>query len=196
METILGVPLEAGGVHPRMGTHNALLSLGHSTYLEVLAIDPSAPDPGRQRWFELDRLALGATPRLCAWVARTERVRQTARECPYAYGAIEAMSRGSLQWLITVPPDGALLDGGAVPYLIEWLSGPHPAATLPDRGCTLGGLELHVPDPDSLAESLGCLGLQDDERVAVVQGEDPFLAARIQTLQGVRLIGGPELSAR
>src|SRR2546421_5324073 len=71
----LGVELQAGGKHARMGTHNLVLKLGDSIYLEVIAPDPDAPDPGRSRWFELDRQG---PPRLATWAARTSDIRATA----------------------------------------------------------------------------------------------------------------------
>ena len=70
-ESILGVTLQAGGEHQRMATHNALLRLGNSTYLEVIAPIPAAPRPNQPRWFELDRIDADALPRLVTWVART-----------------------------------------------------------------------------------------------------------------------------
>jgi hypothetical protein len=45
-----------------MGTHNRLLKLGEGFYLELIAIDPQAPPPGRPRWFGLDRLELPVRP--------------------------------------------------------------------------------------------------------------------------------------
>ena len=39
-------PLESGGRHPHMGTHNRLLSLGPDLYLEVIAVDPDARSAG------------------------------------------------------------------------------------------------------------------------------------------------------
>ena len=45
----LGVPLQPGGEHERMGTHNLLLRLGESTYLEVTAPNPRAPKHQRPR---------------------------------------------------------------------------------------------------------------------------------------------------
>jgi Glyoxalase-like domain len=45
VESTLGVTPQPGGKHQRMATHNALLSLGDSTYLEVIAPDPAASRP-------------------------------------------------------------------------------------------------------------------------------------------------------
>src|SRR5204862_2458991 len=68
----LGVDMPYGGKHPRMGTHNHLLRLGERVYVEVIAIDPSAPAPSRPRWFQLDDPALQAelrvAPQLVTWV--------------------------------------------------------------------------------------------------------------------------------
>ena len=48
----LDVPF--GQRHAYMGTHNHLLRLGDAVYLEIVALDPGAPPPGRPRWFGLD----------------------------------------------------------------------------------------------------------------------------------------------
>src|SRR3954469_9291740 len=71
----LGVEPQPGGKHAPMGTHNLVLKLGPSIYLEVISPDPGAPSPGRPRWFELDE---GRPPRLAGWVARTSDIRATA----------------------------------------------------------------------------------------------------------------------
>ncbi len=47
VENLLGIRPVRGGRHPAFGTHNALLSLGPSTYLEVMASDPGLPRPSR-----------------------------------------------------------------------------------------------------------------------------------------------------
>jgi hypothetical protein len=67
-EQTLGVTPGPGGRHPLMSTHNRLLKLdagpGHPrAYLEIIAIDPEAPPPGRARWFGLDDAALQASLR-------------------------------------------------------------------------------------------------------------------------------------
>ncbi len=51
-EAVLGATPAAGGKHVGMGTHNRLLSIGSvafpQAYLEIIAIDPEAPPPGRR----------------------------------------------------------------------------------------------------------------------------------------------------
>jgi Glyoxalase-like domain len=41
-EAALGVTIPFGGAHPLMGTHNHLLRLGETLFLEVIAPDPNA----------------------------------------------------------------------------------------------------------------------------------------------------------
>jgi hypothetical protein len=187
----LGVTPQAGGDHERMGTHNALLRLGNATYLEVIASDPGAPTPGRARWYELDRMAPDATPGLATWVARTDDIKSTVADCPTRYGVIEPMSRGSLNWLITIPPDGSLPGDGVVPTLIEWKTQQHPAARLDEQGCALRLLELFHPVPSSLHALLKCLGLHDAAAIhATRPGERPYLVAHIETPRGLQSISG------
>lgn len=125
LEDRLGVAPDPGGAHPRMGTHNRLLSLGPEAYLELIAIDPAAPSPDRPRWFGLD--GFRGAPRLVGWVARTTALR------PPPGTSVSAQSRGDLRWQIALPEDGRPMAGGALPMLIDWQGGPHPAPRLPDR---------------------------------------------------------------
>lgn len=131
---VLGVAPGAGGRHARMGTHNALLGLGATTYLEVIAVDPAAPAPSRPRWFELDRLGPADVARLASWVVRSDDLRTVAAAASIGLGDIEAMARDALRWRITIPPDGTLALAGAAPGLIEWHRGPHPRARCPMPG--------------------------------------------------------------
>lgn len=182
----LGAEVPAGGRHERLGTHNRVLRLGEALYLEIVAVDPDAPPPGRPRWFGLDepamRAALARGPKLITWVAASDDVRRAAADCPLVRGPVEPMRRGTLEWLITLPLDGALGEGGTLPPLIQWLTA-HPAASMPDLGFRLEALVLGHPEPERLRQALAALGLAD-ERVRVRQAAAPELSARIATPRG------------
>ena len=179
----LGVALEAGGEHTRMGTHNRLLKLGDSAYLEVIAPDPRAAKPERPRWFQLDDPEWISRPRLATWVVRTTGLRSTLSAASEPLGEIEPMSRGELRWLLTIPADGNLPFGGAAPALIEW-NGPHPAPRLRDSGCSLINLEIFHPQADRISALLESISFEGDVSVAP---ERPGLLAHLQTPDGSRV---------
>ncbi len=190
--SLLGVPAQEGGEHPGMGTHNALIRLGDSTYLEVIAADPSASAPARPRWFDLDRLRAGAPPRLATWVVRTDDIHAAALRSPVDPGPVEAASRGALAWLITIPPDGGLPLDGVAPSLIQWTAGEHPAATLHDSGCTLVELELRHPASAAIEAFLREIGFDGPLATAIPSpGRRSGLVARIRTPRGIRVLGEP-----
>lgn len=185
----LGVEMQQGGAHPRMATHNLLLRLGDSTYLEVISPDPSAPVPSRPRWFALDRLASDEQPKLAAWVVRAENIYSASSQCESVVGIVEAMSRGTLSWLITVPADGSLPLGGAAPALIEWQSRPHPSSTLKDLGCSLRNLEIFHPQLAQVRKVLKAIDLAAPVSLhQLSQGSRPQLVAHIQTPHGLRTL--------
>jgi hypothetical protein len=155
-ESTLGVTPAPGGRHPLMGTHNRLVALdGQRSYLEIIAIDPDAPPPGRSRWFGMDRLAdtVRDTPRLVHVVVRSTNLDMhrwglVAAGCNpgTTLSAQRETPHGLLRWRIVVPDDGALRAGGALPTLIEW-DGSHPAETLPPSGVALERLTLRGLPP-------------------------------------------------
>lgn len=188
----LGIWPGRGGEHPRMGTHNRLLRLGDTMFLEVIAVDPNAPRPARPRWFELDQVCAASDPRLACWVARTDDIHAALRACSAPLGPAQAMSRGALEWLISIPEDGRLPFGGAAPALIEWHTAVHPASGLPDMGCSLAALELLHPEPHTLRALLGELQVAEPGvALSVRQAARPALVAHIDTPHGRRRLGGP-----
>lgn len=186
VEQRLGVQLQPGGQHARMGTHNLLLRLGAHFYLEVIAPDRTAPQPTRPRWFALDELDGHAAPCLAHWVARTEHLDAADQGLSTVFGEVEPMSRGSLSWKISIQPDGHLPQGGVVPSLIDWGDSIHPARRLADSGCQLQRLEISHPDPDLVEERLGTIGFSGP--VKVLRGEGYGLRAYIETLTGVKVL--------
>ncbi|HXZ48233.1 MAG TPA: VOC family protein [Usitatibacter sp.] len=136
----LGAATVPGGKHALMGTHNRLLGLGGRRYLEVIAIDPEAPPPGRPRWYALDGPAMRARlergPALIHWVVRVPDIERALQGYPERVEVLEA-ARGDLAWRIGVPADGRLPCGGACPTLIQWKGDAHPGDRLPPSGCEL-----------------------------------------------------------
>jgi hypothetical protein len=186
----LGVTPRQGGAHPRMGTHNCLLRLGPALFLEVIAVDPAAPHPGRPRWFALDAMTPHQAPRLAMWVARTSDIHGAARTSPVPVGKVEPMSRGELNWLISIPEDGSLPLDGIAPALIQWHTDGHPAGGMPDLGCSLLRLQGYHPDAARIAGMLDAIGFEDEFSVAVPgAGEAPRLIADILTPHGPRRLG-------
>jgi hypothetical protein len=178
---LLGVEPGPGGEHAAMGTHNRLLKLGPSTYLEVIAINPDAPAPKRPRWFGLDELEAGAPPRLATWVVRTTDIVAAQAASPVVSGYVTPMSRGDLNWRITIPRNGALPLQGVAPTLIQWQD-RHPAAALPESGCALERLEGFHPRAGKVRAMLEAVGFHGEFSVAA--NEAPRLVAHVRTPQG------------
>jgi hypothetical protein len=179
VEERLGVARDAGGKHEAFGTHNRVLSLGPECYLEVIAIDPEAPSPGRARWFELDTDAmldrLAGGPHLVHWVVRVSSLSEERD--------VVELSRGSNRWALTVAPDGRMPLGGIAPSHILWHS-PPPATLLPDKGIRLDTLSISTRD----VEALRLLVADVVGPVAVTAG-DPGLAATFSTRRDRRRFG-------
>lgn len=190
VSALLGVALQEGGEHPRMGTHNALLRLGEAAYLEVLAPNPNAPPPDVARWFDLDRTH--AQPRLATWVVRTNDIHEASRLAATPLGQVEPMTRGHLSWLITIPPNGELPWDGVVPMIIQWSTASHPATMLPDMGCSLEALEIRHADAGRLEAMLADIAFAGPVEIARPSSSHPAgLRARIRTPAGVVQLGGP-----
>lgn len=161
VEDLLGVRAIPGGQHPGIGTRNALVSLGPTTYLEIIAPDPEQPPPRQPRPFRIDTLS---APRLVTWAAARSDLDgevDAARARGVDPGAVLDASRtlpngSTLSWRLT--DLRLMLGGGIVPFLIDWLDSPHPASRLP-AGCTLVELRATHPNPADVAEQLAAFGL-------------------------------------
>jgi Glyoxalase-like domain len=155
----LGLELQDGGRHERMGTHNRLLRIDSGAYLEVIAIDPNGIKPEGPRWFGLD--SFEGPPRLVHWVARAQADDLETLPLP-EHGPIHPMTRGSFSWRITIPDDGRLPGGGLIPTLIAWDAGSgHPSEILEVRDCALLQLEATHPAAAWISSRLALLGLEE-----------------------------------
>jgi len=182
IESLLGVRATAGGQHPGLGTRNALIALGPSTYLEIIGPDPDQPRLSQPRRFGIDDLK---TPRLVGWVAKGTQLEQVvvnARNAGVGLGAVIAGSRKRpdgvvLAWRYTDP--SVVLENRLIPYFIDWGTSPHPASTAP-RGATLVAFRAEHPEAGRVQATLRQLGLN----LPVQQGSRPALIATIDSPKG------------
>ena len=187
----LGVPLAAGGRHVGWGTHNRVLQLGGGAYLELIAADPTQPEPASPRPFMLDEPAmrerLREAPALVHWLVRSDDLDRDLAALRYAPGPASAMTRGALRWRITLPADGRPAGDGLLPSVIAWdvPPGERPAGRLPEAGVRLAGVSIEGP-----AATL-------ERRPAVsapfpiewIEAATPRLRARLETPAGSVTIG-------
>jgi hypothetical protein len=171
-----------------MGSHNLLLSLGPSVYLEVAAADPEAGPLSRPRWFGLDDLAPSSPSRLAAWVASTDDILSAASP---ELGHAETMQRDGRTWQMTVTPDGPPPMSGAAPVLIQRPGHMQPAAALADSSLRLRQLRIEHPEPEKVRALLRRIALDPGE-VSVVHGVRCKLVAEVETPLGLRTLSSTE----
>ena len=182
VEAVFGTRPVIGGRHPAFGTHNALLSLGSSVYLEVIARDPDLLAPPRGPLIDLPG---GTHGRLVTWVLRVADIAAATRAAERAGVALGDIEHGQretpagdvIRWRLTDPYADRL--GGALPFLIDWGKTPHPGGVVPPAGRFLS-LAIEHPEPDALRAALRIL----DSDVEVREGDAYRLLATIDTTGG------------
>ena len=161
IEKLLGVRAIAGGRHPGRGTRNALVALGPTAYLEILAPDPEQAPPQEPRPFGLDELK---ESKLVAWFVKgrdLERLRSEAVRKGVPIGEVKSGSRErpdgvKLSWQFTDP--WVRVADGIVPLFIDWGDSLHPALSAP-KGATLVSLRAEHPDVRGVRRMLRHLGV-------------------------------------
>lgn len=179
VRSLTGVAPVFGGRHEGAGTHNALLSLGEVSYLEVLAVDPTQTTP---------------SPLLGTAALEHPRLHGFAVGCDDLDAAVADLRAGGFDTvsdpfaMTRAAPDGRELawrlafvgaPAGALPFLISWGDTPSPASTSPVGG-RLVAVAAGDPNPDAARALLGALGLE----VAVEHSPSPWLRATIETAEG------------
>jgi Glyoxalase-like domain len=187
VERVLGVRASPGGQHPIWGTRNALVGLGSSSYLEIIAPDPDHSSPSEGRPFGLEALA---SSRLVGWAAKgigLTNFRDEAAQHGVELGRVLSGSRKQadgtvLTWKLT--DLRCVVADGIVPFFIDWGKSPHPALVA-SRGAKLVGLRAEHPDADQVLRMLRVVAV--DLKVGV--GAAPALIAEIECPYGRVLLG-------
>ena len=147
LETCIGLPLTQEGKHTHFRTHNHLLSLGESCYLELIAIDPTVANPDHPRWFALDSFSGPMRP--THWAVRCDDLDAAMTHLPKGDWQRQLLRRDIYKWDIALGADGHQPLDETAPVAIQWKS-PRPAEHLPDHGARLVSLTLSHPTPDAL----------------------------------------------
>jgi len=183
----LDVPF--GQRHAYMGTHNHLLQLGDSVYLEIVALDPEAVATGRSRWFGLDdqdqvRSDWDEGRRLRGWVARTNVIDAVLAGREDIFGAKVPLPANDPSFDFAIPNDGSLPLDGAAPSIIDRRGKPRSMAAIADLGARLNSFTLEHPEPAALETLYRALTI--DRPPEIVKGPKLRYRARIETPAGAR----------
>lgn len=159
-EQLTGVRPVYGGKHPG-GTHNALVSLGDGTYLEILALQPHGTPP--QEYAGLKQLRK-LTP--IGWAVSSKDAAQLRGRLTSAGLAVTEPSAGSRK-----TPAGSTLSWqtfglkdnfAEAPFFIVWSAqSPHPSTTSP-TGCRLQSWRIAGQSRKSLEHLRTALELKVD----------------------------------
>jgi len=180
VERLLGVRPAYGGRHVGLGTHNALLALGARTYLEVIAPDPSQKGTGADLPYGMGSLE---APSLRAWAAAPDDIDRAVRDARAAgldFDDVVAHGRQApdgteVRWRMATRPSPEP-GVAAVPFLIDWGEGTHPAERAPG-GVRLVELEVSAPDPDAVERALVAIGIVPGTVVSVGHAPTAHLEA-------------------
>ncbi len=182
IEQRLGVKATPGGQHPGLGTRNALVALGPTSYLEIIGPDPEQPKPSGPRRFGIDDLK---APRIVRWVVKSSELAAVKAKADHAGITLGALASGSrkrpdgvvLSWRYTDP--ATVVADGLIPFFIDWGTSPHPSLTAAS-GATLVQLRAEHPDGANVQKMLGQLGLE----LRVSQASAPAIVATIDGPRG------------
>ena len=173
-ETMSGVRAQAGGKHPKLGTHNALVHLGNRCYLEIVAPDPDhdggpwsrslqeKTEPSLLHWVAARPNLSNYTNGLSGLIAGDNKVTSISRQHP---------KLGLLSWEILLLPQHEF--GCLVPFLIDWGESTHPTELLEHR-CTLRNVRISTPNMPDLMKIGAWLGI-DAEFVDANEAKLEFL---------------------
>ncbi|HJW94920.1 MAG TPA: VOC family protein [Thermoanaerobaculia bacterium] len=174
LEALTGIRAVYGGEHPHLGTHNALISLGPQTYLEVIA-----PRDGAKLDADLAGLTKLEHITPVGWAVGVSDMRALRRQLAKSGiksttprpGSRKTPSGDVLRWeLVDIEPS---FDNA--PFFIQWADmSKHPAKTSPG-GCSLTSIELEDPQAKELTRIEQALGLN----VAIHEAKTPAMSVTL-----------------
>ena len=190
VRSCLDIDVPFGTTHPNMGTHNHRLKLGDRTYMEIIAVDPTAASPSGPRWFGLDRTEAVRSDwtngaRLRAWVARTDDIDKALAGHDELFGG--RLHFGPLDHdKFSLLSDGSLPMDGLLPSVIDRAGRESPVDKMEDFGAQLRDFVLEHPSPAEITTLFESLGIHGAPRV--VGGPKARYFATIDTPRGIKTL--------
>ena len=181
---LTGIAPSFGGYHTTQGTKNAVVNLGNSCYLELLAIDESNYSITAPRWMGVDYLDKAQITRWALKSSNLEKDSQVLKSYQANMGIIQGgqrkMTNGSLlTWEMLMPLASPQVE--ILPFMTDWQnSDVHPTDAMPEA-CKLLGLAFTHPTPDLLKPIWEKLGLD----LEIAQGSDISIRMKMDTPKGI-----------
>lgn len=175
-----------GGRHLKQGTHNALLRIGESSYLELLAVDRENKDISAPRWMGVDLINSSCITR---WAIKSDTI-QSQLEVLNRYNKNLGFSKegqritpsgNQLVWELSVPLPKPKVE--VIPFLIDWKESIHPSKGLGNQ-CKISRFTLGHPNPLIINEVLKELNFE----MTIFKASEPTIVLELETPKGVILI--------
>ena len=117
---------------------------------------------------------------------RTNDIDKVTNATDLELGVVEEMSRGTLEWQITIPPDGRLPSHGIAPAVIQWKGELHPASKLAESSVSLLQVVGYHPDARRITALLNAASFAGPFSVVEpLDGVPIGLTATFQTPKGL-----------
>ena len=188
---LAGITPLPSGQHPTVGTHNALVSLDKDLYFELLAPDLSLR---RREDVGIERLRTLTTPLLISWMLSCSdfsKLDEVCKKVGLAFSTVGSGSRitldgNELQYEFSRPTFESVPDF-ASPWVIRWLSCPHPSLTSP-LGCKLNSFSIRCPPHAQFREFTKLLAAP----IRVIESDKWQIEVKLDCPKGVVQWAGPE----
>ena len=183
LEWVLGVTPVFGGYHKTQGTKNALLNLGASCYLEILAIDDSNELIKDSRWMGVDFVN---EARVARWAIKSDSLledQQNLRHYNPTMGEIFAGSRETpagdlLEWEMILPLVNPAVE--LAPFMVNWSSSSvHPTEALSEV-CALHSIEFGHENPKATQDLFESLNVDHD----IKDANEAYITIQIEAKSG------------
>jgi len=183
LESALGVKPVFGGYHKTKGTKNALLNLGDSCYLEILAVDESNKEIEGARWMGVDLIK---KPCITRWAIKSDNLPDDQLKLQMYHADMGEIFGGSRQ-----TPNGDLLEWNMIlplaapeielaPFMVHWSKNSiHPTENL-TQICPLVSIEFRHNNPTKVQHVFDELGLEQN----INKGSETDIKIQIKAASG------------